>query len=217
MRYLRGAVLGLAILVIPTLQAADKPAEEGFTVLFNGKDLTGWQGDTKGYKIEEGAIVCRGGRNLFTEKEYADFVLRFEFKLPPGGNNGIGIRAPLANDVSTSGMELQVLDDTAKKYEKLKPYQAHGSIYGIVPAKKGSLKPVGEWNEQEVIAQGNKIKVILNGTVIVDADLTPLIEGKEKAPDGRPHPGVKRKSGYIGLLGHGDPVAFRNLRVKEIK
>jgi alpha-L-fucosidase len=185
---------------------------EGFVPLLNGQDLDGWTGSTDGYKVVDGAIVCEGGGNLFTEKEYANFVLRFEFKLPPGGgNNGIGIRSPLTGDPAYVGMEIQVIDNTAKKYENLKPYQFHGSVYGVVPAKRGYLKPRGEWNQEEIYAYGSHIKVTLNGQVIVDADLT-----NEQPKDGRDHPGLSRASGHIGLLGHGAPVAFRNLCIKQL-
>jgi len=186
---------------------------EGFVPLFNGKDLAGWTGSTDGYEVVNGAIVCKpsGGGKLLTEKEYANFVLRFEFKLPSGGNNGIGIRSPLEGDPAYVGMEIQVIDNTAKKYQKLKPYQFHGSIYGVVPAKRGYLKPLGEWNRQEIVADGSRIRVTLNGHVIVDADLA-----DQKPKDGRNHPGLERETGHIGLLGHGSPVAFRNLCIKEL-
>lgn len=209
--------LALVLLTAP-LFAADSASEEGFVSLFNGKDLTGWQGAVGGYFVEDGAIVCdpaKGG-NLYTAKEYDNFVLRFEFKLPPGANNGLGIRAPLQGDAAYSGMELQVLDNTAQQYAHLKPYQYHGSIYGVVPAKRGFQKPVGEWNQQEVVADGDHIRVTLNDEVIVDADLSQI--GDETA-DGRGragHPGLARKSGYIGFLGHGSRVEFRNLRIKEL-
>jgi len=209
-------LVALAALMGPAL-AQDKPVEEGFAPLFNGKDLTGWQEAVEGYKVEEGAIVCRKSGNLYTEKEYGDFVLRFEFKLPPGGNNGVGIRAPLKGDAAYVGMEIQVLDDSHPSYKGIKDYQSHGSIYGVVAAKRGALKPTGEWNEQEIMAKGSKIKITLNGTVIVDADIAPFAEGKEKTLDGGKHPGLSRTTGYIGFLGHGSPVAFKNLRIKEIK
>jgi len=191
---------------------------EGFVSLFNGKDLTGWVGATKGYRVEEGKIVCpkRGGGNLFTKNEYSDFILRFEFKLTPGANNGLGIRAPLKGNAAYVGMELQILDNTSPKYkDRLKPYQYHGSVYGVVPAKRGALKPVGEWNKQEVAAKGNRIKVILNGTTIVDADVKKA--STPKTMDGRNHPGLNRTKGHIGFLGHGTRVEFRRIRIKEIE
>jgi hypothetical protein len=166
--------------------------------------------------VEEGAIISKpqGSGNLYTKDEYGDFHLKFEFKLTPGANNGLGIRAPLKGDAAFVGMELQILDDTAPKYKNLRPYQFHGSIYGVVPAKRGNLKPVGEWNSQEVVAKGNRIKVTLNGTTIVDADIKKA--STPKTIDGRPHPGLKRTKGHIGFLGHGSRVEFRNIRIKDL-
>jgi hypothetical protein len=196
----------------------EKEMENGFVSLFNGQDLSGWIGDKKGYGVENGKIVvfpARGGGNLYTEKEYSDFILRFEFKLTPGANNGLGIRAPLEGDAAYEGMELQILDNMADKYKDLKPYQYHGSIYGVVPAKLGHLKPVGEWNGQEVIADGRRITVKLNGAVIVDADIDEA--SSPKTMDGRDHPGLKRQKGHIGFLGHGSHVEFRNIHIKELR
>jgi len=197
---------------------SDEEIAEDFVPLFNGEDLTGWIGDTVGYVAEERKIVIypkRGSGNLYTEKEYSDFVLRFEFKLTPGANNGLGIRAPLEGDAAYVGMELQILDNSALIYKDLKPYQYHGSIYGVVPAKRGYQKPVGEWNYQEVIVKGTKITVILNGVTIVDADIQEAID--RGTMDGRDHPGLKRAAGHIGFLGHGSHVECRNIRIKELK
>jgi hypothetical protein len=202
--------------------SADVPSEEekaeGFVSLFNGESLDGWIGDTEGYAVENGAIVCipdRGG-NVFTKGEYADFVLRFEFKMEPGANSGLGIRAPTdQGDVAYTGMELQILDDGHETYKDIRPYQAHGSVYGIVAAKRGHLKPAGEWNEQEVTCVGRKVMVVLNGETIVDADLDEAT--KDGTLDHQEHPGLKRTTGHIGFLGHGARVEFRNLRVKEVE
>jgi hypothetical protein len=187
-------------------------AKDGFVSLFNGKTLEGWQGAVAGYTIEDGAMVCTPGGNVYTKKEYANFVLRFEFKLPPGGNNGVGIRTPNQGDAAYVGMEIQVLDSEHPKYKDLHDYQYHGSIYGVVPAKRGFLKPAGEWNSEEIVANGSHIKVTLNGTVITDADIGKI----EKTADGKEHPGLHNPKGFIGWLGHGDPVAFRHVRVKEL-
>jgi hypothetical protein len=188
-------------------------AKEGFVSLFDGRTLAGWRGDLKGYAVEDGAIVCRKGRNLYAAKEYANFILRFEFKLPPGGNNGVGIRTPPKGIPAYLGMEIQILDDDHPKHKKLDPYQFHGSIYGVVPAKRGFLKPVGQWNVEEIVADGPHIKVTLNGTVITDADISNI----QETPDHKPHPGLHSKKGCLGWLGHGDPVAFRHVRIKELK
>ena len=187
----------------------------GFKSLFNGRTLAGWVGATKGYAVENGVLVCRkrGGGNLFTKDQYSNFILRFEFKLSPGANNGLAIRAPLKGNAAYAGMELQILDDSSPKYKNLKPYQYHGSIYGVVPAKRGHLKPVGQWNVQEVIARGTQITVILNGVRIVDADIEKA--STPKTLDGRNHPGLKRKTGHIGFLGHGTRIEFRRIRIKD--
>jgi hypothetical protein len=144
---------------------APSQAEEGFVPLFPGDSFEGWQGAISGYQLDRGVLVSKedSGGTLLTKKEYADFILRFEFKLSPGGNNGIALRAPLDGRTSQTGMEIQVLDDTAEKYKNLQPYQYHGSLYGLVPARRGHLKPVGEWNEQEILCQGRHIRVTLNG------------------------------------------------------
>ena len=197
-------------------QQQDRRTEPGFVSLFDGKTFAGWTGDTKGYAVKEGKLVClpKTGRNLFTAKQYSNFILRFEFKLTPGANNGLGIRCPLKGPAHFDGIELQIIDNTAKKYKNLKPWQYHGSVYGVVAAKRGHLKPVGEWNSQQVICQGRRVKVVLNGATIVDADLDK--SSTPKTLDGRPHPGLKRTKGHIGFLGHGDQVEFRNIRIKEL-
>jgi hypothetical protein len=188
---------------------------EGFQTVFNGNDLNGWQGDVESYAVEDGAILCRPGKggNLFTEKEYGDFIARLEFQLPPGGNNGLAIRYPGEGRPHVAGMcELQVIDSEHPKYAKLDPRQYHGSAYGMVAAHRGFLRPAGEWNVQEVTVVGSTIRVELNGTPILDADLSQVTEFK----DDTPHPGKDRKSGYFGFAGHNDPVAFRNIRIKSL-
>jgi len=209
----------LAGLAAMLLAFADGPAgAEGFTRIFNGRDLAGWTGDTAGYAVEDGAITCGPkGTNLFTEREYANFVLRLRFRLSPGANNGIGVRAPLTGDAAYEGIELQVLDDGHEKYAGwLKPWQRHGSAYGIA-ASSGStaaLKPAGEWNDQEVVVDGRRVKVTLNGTVILDADLDRATAGGTLS--GKEHPGAKRAAGHIGFLGHGDRVSYRDIEIREL-
>jgi hypothetical protein len=197
------------------LFGADEP---GFKTLYDGKSLTAWKlvgGHGVGYLPEGDRIICpkEGGGNLFTEKEYANFVFRFEFKLTPGGNNGVGIRAPFEGDAAYKGMEIQILDDGDTSYKGvIKPEQYHGSVYDVIPARTGFRKPVGEWNEEEITANGRRIMVKLNGVIILDADLSIIREEKvlEK------HPGLANKTGHIGFLGHGSHVEFRNVRVKEL-
>jgi hypothetical protein len=193
-------------------------AEAGFTDIFDGKTLEGWRtvGKTgRGYIVEDGKIICPkdGGGNLFTEKEYSDFVLRFEFKLEDGSNNGVGIRAPYEGDAAYAGMEIQVLDDESTKYKgKIQPWQHHGSVYGVVASKPGSLKKAGEWNVEEIRAEGRRIKVTVNGQVITDADLNAVTDPKII----QAHPGMFRESGHIGFLGHNEYVEFRNIRIQDL-
>lgn len=197
---------------------AQQVSETGFTQLFNGENLEGWIGNKSSYRAENGILVVDpkggGGGNLFTEKEYGNFILRFEFKLTPGANNGLGIHAPLEGDAAYLGKEIQIIDNEAEKYANLQVYQYHGSVYGVMPAKRGFLKAPGEWNQQEVIVQHPHIKVILNGTTILEGDY--LEAAKNGTLDKQAHPGLHRRSGHIGFLGHGDALYFRNISIKEL-
>jgi Domain of Unknown Function (DUF1080) len=188
---------------------------KGFEKVFDGKTLDGWAGPVDQYEVKDGAIVCKPhkGGTIYTKEEFSDFVARVEYKLPPGGNNGLAIRYPGQGDTAYVGMcEVQVLDDSAKQYAKLDPRQYNGSVYGIVAAQRGYLRPVGDWNFEEVTVKGPHIKVELNGTVIVDADVSKITEYMAKSP----HPGKDRTSGHFGFAGHSDPVAFRNVMIKKL-
>ena len=207
--------------------------DAGFTTLFNGKDLTGWvygrrsggepNKTGKGYQVKDGVLFTteEDGGNLFTEKEYTDFVLRFDFRLTANANNGIGIRAPLEGDAAYTGIEIQVLDDSGSKYTSLRPAQYHGSVYHMFPAKRGFQKPVGEWNSEEITVRGRQITIRLNGETIVDANLDdvkdPALLAKHRdlsKPEGSR--GIANTKGHIGLLGHGTLVEFRNIRIREL-
>jgi hypothetical protein len=192
---------------------AKKAGGDGFTSIFNGKDFTGWAGAVDNYEIVDGAIVCKPkkGGALFTKEIYSDFVVNLEFKLPPNGNNGLAIRYPGSGDGAYNGMcELQVL---AEDYKGIKPEQAHGSAYGMAAARRGYQRPVGEWNFQQVTVKGSTIVVELNGTRILDTDLSKVTKFMADTP----HPGKDRTEGHFGFLGHNDPVAFRNISIKKLK
>ena len=225
----------LTLLVIADIALADgvdsnhvtgitaEEVSEGFVPIFDGKSLDGWvglDGDTSSYYVKDGVLVCTsiGKNHLFTQKKYQDFVLRLQIKLDPGGNNGVGVRTRIDKAPHLYGIETQVLDDSYYadgEPIKLKDYQHHGSIYGVVPAKTGHLKPAGEWNDEEIVCDGRRITVTLNTVVIVDADLNSV-----RPLDGQDHPGLKYKDGRISLHAHGNygaEVFFRNLRVKELE
>ena len=206
----------LSILLVSVLPVMSESEEKGFKSIFNGKDFAAWSGPLGNYQIVEGAIQCKKGKGgtIFTKEVYADFVVRFEFKVPPGGNNGLAIRYPGKGNTAYGGMcELQVLDENYEKVRKAKldPRQVHGSAYGMAGAKRGFQRPTGEWNEQEVTVKGATIKVILNGTEILDTDLSKV----KDFMGGKPHPGMNRKEGHFGFAGHSDPVSFRKIRIKR--
>jgi len=192
----------LALLISCTIGSAQETVK-----LFNGKDLSGWTG--AGYEVKDGTLICRG-KILQTEKQYTNYVLELDFLLPSRGNNGLGIHYPGEGRPSGVGMELQILDNSHPKYAKLKDTQYHGSLYKLAPAKRGFLKPVGEWNHQKVTVNGPSVTVELNGTVIMKANLDELAKKHPK------HSGVKRRSGHICFCGHGAPVQFKNITLLEL-
>lgn len=194
-----------------------KLPETGFKPVFNSKDFDGWAGPTDNYEVKDGAILCKPGKGgtIYFNEELTDFVVRLEFKLPPGGNNGLAIRYPGKGDTAYDGMmECQVLDDNYEKVvgDKIDARQAHGSAYGMIAAARGYQHPNNEWNFQEVTIQGSKVKVELNGTVILNGDLATVKEFMANSA----HPGKDRTSGFFGFAGHNDPVAFRNVRIKKL-
>ncbi len=208
----------LALLLAPQT-LAQPPQEEGFVSLFNGKDLTGWQqyaSKAKVWVAEEGLIACtgRGGGWLGTSRDYADFELRLEYRLTPGGNSGIYIRAPEEGHISRVGMEIQLLDDQHPRYAKLDFYQYTGSIYHVVAPRRRASKPAGQWNEMHIQAKGRDLIVVLNGKKIVDTNLDRWLQEPAVAKE---HTGLARTTGRIGLQSHTDRVEFRNLRIKEFK
>ena len=215
----------------PRFELSPEEAAEGFEVLFDGTSMHKWTGNTTNYVPLDGTIYVTaqygGSGNLYTKKEYADFILRFEFQfVQEGVNNGIGIRTPMGVDAAYHGMEIQILDHDAPIYKNLREYQQHGSVYGIIPAKRVKFPPLGTWNVEEIRAVGDRITVTVNGEVILDGDIREACQGHNVAPDGgkknpytvdhRNHPGLFNASGHIGLLGHGPGIKFRNIRIKEL-
>ena len=210
MKYL----ITLAITVFLSFGA--QAEEKGFKKIFDGKTLSGWAGPVDNYQAVDGTIQCKPGKGgtIYTKEVYGDFVVRLEIKLPAGGNNGLAIRYPGKGDTAYVGMcELQVLDNTSKKYAKLHPAQYHGSAYGMFAAKRGFLKKPGEWNEQEVTVKGSTIKVVLNGEIILDCDLSKVEKPMYKIGKFK---GRTRTEGHFGFAGHGAAVQFRNVRIKRL-
>ncbi|MDY5637948.1 MAG: DUF1080 domain-containing protein [Parabacteroides sp.] len=207
---------------VEPFQLSDEEKKEGFKVLFDGTNMHEWTGNTVDYTLEDGCISMNPsksfGGNLYTKDEYANFVYRFDFQLTPGANNGVGIRTPMEGDAAYVGMEIQVLDCEHPIYKNITKLQHHGSVYGIIPAKDDhpkAFKPAGEWNTEEIYADGDYIRVTVNGVVITEGNIREAV--KNGTPDGHEHPGLFNKKGHIGFLGHGSPVKFRNIRIKELK
>lgn len=199
--------------------ASHNSQDDGFRQVFNGNDFTGWEGPTQNYEVKDGALVCKPGKGgtIYTKDVYGDFHVRFEFRLPPGGNNGLAIRYPGQGDPAYTGLcELQVLDNAHEKYAKLHPAQYHASVYGRVPARRGYLRQTGQWNYQEVFIDGMHVKVVLNGYVIQDVDLSKVDPGTFMYPAEK-FAGRDRTEGHFGFAGHGDAVAFRNVEIKRLK
>jgi len=198
------------------LLSAMGDGDSGFEPLLAGDDFTGWMGAVDGYELAGGELRAKKGvgGNLVTEEQYDNFAVRMEFKLPPGGNNGLAIRTPSADaNAAYEGLEIQVLDDSPQHYPDLHDYQAHGSAYGLAPAQRGYLRPAGQWNYQETLLDGDRVVVHVNGFKILNANLA---EARKQPMDGHEHPGASRKTGHFGFCGHNDPVAFREIRIKRL-
>ena len=215
----------------PKFELSAEEAKEGFEVLFDGEDMSKWIGNTIDYVPMNGAICVSAkygnGGNLYTQKEYSDFIFRFEFCfMKEGVNNGVGIRTPMGVDAAYEGMEIQILDHDAPIYKNLREYQVHGSVYGIIPAKRIKSPKLGTWNTEEIWVKGDRIKVTVNGEVILDGNIRKACKGNNVSKDGsktnpytvdkKNHPGLFNKSGHIGFLGHGEGLKFRNVRIKDL-
>ena len=216
----------------PVSQLTDEERKQGFEMLFDGTNLDKWQGDLEGYTPVNGTIYVSANYgstgNLYTKKEYRNFVYRFEFCfLREGVNNGVGVRTPMGVDAAYDGMcEVQILDHDAPMYAKLREYQVHGSVYGVISAKRIVHKPLGEWSTEEICVEGDRIKVTVNGEVIVDGNIRRACKGHNVAPDGgkknpytvdhKNHPGMFNKKGYISFCGHGEGLKIRNVRILDL-
>ena len=213
------------------VKLSEEEEKAGFEMLFDGTDLDKWHGGKANYLPIDGAIYVSANYgtegNLYTNKKYSDFVFRFEFCfVRPGINNGVGIRTKDGVDAAYDGMEIQILDHDDPIYKGLREYQVHGSVYGIIPAKRIKHKPLGEWNYEEIRAEGDHITVTLNGEVLVDGNIREACQGHNMAPEeGKPnpytvdhqsHPGLFNQEGFISFCGHGEGLKLRNIRVLDL-
>ena len=206
------------ILIMAVACGSGNKQQDGFVPLFDGKTLDGWhaeRGDIEQWKVVDGVIFCESGYGgyLTTDEEYADFVLSLEWRIPPGGNSGVGLRYPSNSHVAQAGMEIQILDDNAPKHNNIKPEKYTGSIYDQVAARKGAAKTPGEWNHYLITCKGPLVVVELNGIEVTRAsmdehtvgkgDLTPLSERPRK--------------GHIGVQNYDvGRVEFREIKIKVL-
>jgi hypothetical protein len=211
MRYLAIAM----VLGCPAALAAQ--TQDGFTPLFNGKNLDGWEvrsakeSDKDKWSAKDGILVAKpGGGWIGTTKMYGDFILKVEWKIFAGGNSGVFLRVPdvkSKESPSVLGMEIQILDDNAPQYkDKLKPYQYCGGLYHFQGPSKKMFKGAGEWNTYQITCKGEKISVVFNGEKVIDADAS-----KDETLNKRP------RRGFIGLQNHNSGVEFRNIRIKSLE
>jgi hypothetical protein len=213
-----GLLVALVLSSIAGSNAGPDDSADGFTPLFNGKDLTGWKiraSKDENWIVDEGLLVCTGKGSgwIGTEKEYASFELRLEYRLPPAGNSGVYLRAPAEGWISRVGMEIQLLDDDHPKYAKLDFYQYTGALYHVVAPQQRATKPAGQWNDMTIHLEGRRLLVRLNGKQLQNTDLDGCLKDPVVAKE---HPGLTRTTGLIGLQNHHDRVEFRNVRVKEL-
>lgn len=212
------SLLGVTIALLGTLGSpfqAMGTLDDGFAPMVVGQSLEGWtpvETTSENWRVVGDVLSTsgEGGGWLSTDAVYSNFVLRLEYRLEPGGNSGVFIRAPREGLPWLTGMEIQILDDDAEIYKEIQPYQFTGSVYGVVPARRGHIKPPGEWNSMEIRAEGSRIVVTLNGATVVDADLSEYPEAVAE------HPGISRESGHIGLQSHDEPVEFRKVEIKAL-
>lgn len=198
--------------------AAEPPASsgDGWVDLFNGSDLTGWHatGDIAAWTAANGEIAGLGsGRGgwIQTDKMYRDFELYLEFNVPAEGNSGVGLRGSSVGDPAFTGFEVQILD-TAGKDPTL---TFCGSVYDAIAPTEMAVKPAGEWNQYHIKMVGDTLNVWLNG-VHIQQDQVLDDRGFVHTPDQLWALKDRLPTGYISLQDHGDPVRFRNLRIKDL-
>jgi hypothetical protein len=224
------AVLATSVYIAPI--ASGQPRnDEGFEPLFPRDDLHGWTvrrwddvsqlaDDDRGWSIKGGEL--RGGEPrgtwLLSTKEYANFELEFEFKLGQRGNSGLALRAPARGDPAFDGVELQMAD--VRYNPDAKDSELTGGIYRAIPPRKQVYRPE-KWNRYELTVRGSRLRVMLNGMLIHDLDLSQQSQSV-KRHDGTDAPPVKDRPrrGHIGFqnLSRGnDPVLIRNARIKVLR
>jgi hypothetical protein len=207
----------IAIREIPKAEAERRLSSPGWRTLCDGKSLDRWRANPGTWDIDDGAIVCRGGSYLWSDQQYDNFVLELEFKIPEKGNSGIFFRTADLNDPVQTGIELQVYDT----HDWPEPTRnSCGAIYDCVPPKVNAVRKPGEWNHVVLRCEGPRIWAAMNGEEIIQMNLDEWTKAGEN-PDGSKNKfstAYKEmpRRGYIGFQDHGNPVWFRNIRIKPL-
>lgn len=200
-------LLAMVLTSLPLNTVLAEPPQ-GFAPLFNGTDLSGW----KGLVGNPNTRAAMSTDELSAAPTEADESMRAHWKVVEGAIQRDGKGDSLCTDKDYGDFELYVLDSEDAKYATLDPRQYHGSVYGLAAARRGYLRPIDEWNFQQVTVRGSNVKVERNGFTILDADLATIKESK----DGSVPAGTNRTRDHFGFAGHNDPMAFRNVSVREL-
>jgi len=210
---------------VRTLNAlSPKEQADGWRLLFDGKTTQGWRGYRQksmpdGWKAVDGALTRVGSAtDIVTTDEFGDFELKIDWNLSAGGNSGILYRVTEDQELSCqTAPEFQVIDNAYK--EPLKPGQLAGANYELHPPSRDATRPIGSWNETRIVARGSHVEHWLNGQKVVEYELW-SDDWKRRVQESKfkdlAHYAVAHK-GHIGLQDHGDRVAFRNIKIREIK
>ncbi len=187
--------------------------ETGFMPLFNGTDLSGWEGGGADaalcWKVDDGLLQCTGAEGpwLRSRSEFGDFELRLEYRVREGGNSGVYVRVPADGNHhgAGAGIEVQILDDDSPRYRDLQPYQFSASLYAIAPAAPRSARPAGAWNSLDIRCRDDRYTISHNGRVVLDVS-------------SRDYPELAQRltAGFLGLQNHSETVAFRHLRIRGL-
>jgi len=203
----------------------DKERSEGWQLLFNGSDMSAWRNFNSEtihelWTVVDGTMTLtgKGGGDLVSKEMYGDFELKMDWKICENGNSGIFVRASEdGKKVYSKAIEMQILDDLRHK-DNQKPNHRAGSVYDMIAAPAGLVKPAEEWNSVRIVAKGTIIEFYLNGGLTGKVDIGSkdweelLNNSKFKTWEGF---GANPK-GHIGLQDHGDKVSFRNIKIRHL-
>ena len=217
------ATIFLMLALSPPTNGEQTPAGGGWRPLFDGKTTAGWRGYRQksipvGWTVVDGALARTGtGGDIITADQFSDFELTLEYNVAPGANSGVFFRVTEDDPVIWhEAPEIQVIDNARTD---LKPAQTAGSNYDLHAPTRDATKPAGQWNLLRIVVKGNHVEHWINGANVVEYELASE-DWKKRVQASKfkefPRYGTSRR-GHIGLQDHGDRVAYRNIRIREIQ